>query len=358
MRGRAWIVLLAVTAVAVAGAVYSSFEREATMAGRGDLEPLFPGLDGRINDVAGLSVKGAGQSWTIRRVEGGGWVMVEKQDYPVSADKVKKAVVALARLRVLEAKTAKPELYAKIGVRDVDEEGSEAVLLSLEDESGQGLAALLVGKTRKAETDTAPAEVYVRKPGAARAWLVEAHLDVKVALLTWLDRKMPKVERARVRRVVITHPDGEKIAIGQDPEAPDTYELLDVPEGEKVKTAYTVAAVAGALASLAFLDVAKAADKGFGEGATVSVLETSDGLRITATVKEDGEERWLQIAAAFDEALAGEDADAEAITKEADEINARHGGWAYRISTYDAENFTRRMADLTEKVEPDKDGDS
>lgn len=358
MQGRAWIALLAVTAVAVAGAVYLSVERETATAGRGVEETLFPNLEGRINDVAGLSVEGAGQSWTIRRAEGGGWVMAEKHDYPVSADKVKKAVVALARLRVLEAKTAKPELYAKIGVRDVDEEGSEAVLLSLEDESGQALAALLVGKTRKAESGAAPAEVYVRKPGAARAWLVEAHLDVKVAPLTWLDRKMPKVERKRVRRVVITHPDGEKIAIEQDAEAPDTYKLLDLPEGEKVKTAYTVAAVAGALASLAYLDVARAADKGFGEGATVSVLETGDGLKVTARVKEDGEERWLQLEAAFDEALAGEDADAEAVAKEADEINARHGGWAYRISTYDAENFTRRMADLTEKVEPEKDGDS
>jgi hypothetical protein len=358
MQPRAWIALLAVTVVAVAGAVYSSMERDATTAVRGAEEPLFPGLEGRINDVAGVTVKGAERTLTIRRAEGGGWVMAEKHDYPVSADKVKKAVVALARLRVLEAKTAKPELYAKIGVRDIGEEGSEAVLLGLEDASGQGLAALLVGKTRKAEAGAAPAEVYVRKPEAARAWLVEAHLDVKANPLAWLDREMLKLERKRVRRVVVTHPDGETVAVEQDAELPDIYNLQDIPEGRKVKTAYTIAAMAGGLVSLAYLDVAVAADKGFDEGATVSVLETSDGLRVTVSVKEDGEDRWLQIAAAFDEALAGEDADAEAVAKEADEINARHGGWAYKISTYDAENFTRRMADLTEKIEPDKDGDS
>jgi hypothetical protein len=344
------------TAVAVAGAAYVTVDRERATNEPAVAETLFPGLGERINDVAVLTVKRGADAWTIRRGEDGGWTMSEKHGYPVSADRVKKAVVALSDLRVLEPKTAKPELYAKIGVQAIDAEGSEAVRIGLQDGGEQELAALLVGKTRKAESGAAPAEVYVREPDAARAWLVEGHLDVKDDPLTWLDPRMLKVERKRVNRVVTTHPDGERIEVEQSADSPETFKLLNVPEGRKAKSSYTIDAVAGGLAALAFQDVALADDIDFREGATVSRIETSDGLRVTTRVVEREDARWLSVEAAFDKALAAADADTTEVEKEVAEINARAAGWAYKISTYDAENLTRRMADLTEKAEGEASG--
>ena len=358
MQRNAVIALTVVAVAAVAGAAYTVRVRDAGVIEQRRAESLFPGLMTRVNEVAALTFTTGEHAWSIARDEGGAWTVPEKDGYAASADKVKETVVALADATILEAKTAKPELYGKIGVDDVDKEGSEAVLVELMSGSGDRLATLLVGKTKSYQGGSAAAEVYVRRPGEARAWLVRARLDIAQDPTDWLEFETLKVTKERVSRVVTKHPDGEVITLERlvgDTETP-IFKLQDVPEGHKVKSNFKVNAIAGALESLRFDDVARAEHKDF-DGAAVTTFETDDGLRVTVRLLAEGEERWLQVRAAFDEALVAEDADAEGVEAEAEEIDARLGPWAYKVSGYKAEDFAHRMADLTEAVAP-AEGDS
>ncbi len=383
MRIKAWAALAIVTLVVVAVAIYMVLARHSATSEQVASGVLFPELMGRINEVATLGLVKGRDRWTINRGPDG-WVMAEKHGYRVSADLVKKTAVALADLKIVEAKTSRPELYGKIGVDDVDKEGSEAVLVELRDKADTPLAALLVGKTRTQETTTAPGKLYVRKPGEAGAWLVEARLDVPTDPMTWLDKEVVKLEKSRIDRVVTNHADGELVVVERGDDRVDYFKLRDMPEGQKLSSTQRLGAMAAGLEFLGFTDVAPAASKGFEGKAVVTELETHDGLRVTVEVLPEpagDDSHWARFRAEYDGSLVrqlktakekdgGQDAaqnetkteadvedKAAEVRAEAARITERAEGWAYLVPSYRAENFLRRMADLTEPAESEKQDD-
>lgn len=383
MRIKAWAALAIATLVVVAAAAYTVVARRSATTEQVASGVLFPDLMGRINEVATLSFVKGKDRWTMTRGPDG-WVMVEKHGYRVSADLVKKIAVALADLKIVEAKTSRPELYGKIGVDDIDKEGSEAVLVELRDKADTPLAALLVGKSRTHESTTAPGKLYVRKPGEAGAWLVEARLLVPPDPLTWLDKEVVELAKARVDRVVTNHADGELVVVERGDDRVDYFKLRDLPEGRKLRSAQRLGAMAAGLEFIGFTDVAPAASKGFEGKAAVTELETHDGLRVIVEIlpepdADDG--HWARLRAEYDGSLVrrlntgkkkqdGEDGarnedrteaevedKAAEVRAEAARITELAEGWAYLVPNYRAENFLRRMADLTQPAEPEKPDD-
>ncbi len=369
MQTKTWLGLAVVTAVVVAGAAYTVVQRDAATSEQTVEGALFPDLIDRVNDVRTVTVTKGDQTWTIRLGDAG-WTMDEKDGYRASADRVKKTVVAMADLKILEPKTSNPDLYRKIGVDDVDKPWSEAVLVALQDDGGSDLAALLIGKTRSHESGAKPAEVYVRKPGEAASWLVEARLDVKPEAMAWLDPETLKVDKGRVRRVATIHPDGETVVIDRANETVDFFTLQSIPEGQKLRSTQRLGSMAAGLEFLGHKDVAPADGHDFDGKAAVTELTTGDGLRVTVEVLPepvDEDHHWARFRAEFDDALIAQPAaddekaegdaahDADAVRQEADAINARVAGWAYLLPDYRAEHFLRRMADLTEPAEPEED---
>ena len=357
MQTKALIALAAVTVVAVAGAAYSVFERDRATVEQVIEAPLFPDLMARINDVAAITMQGPESSISITRNQAGDWVLVEKAGYFVSPDKVKKAVVAIADLRVIEAKTSNPELYAKLDLEPVEKAGSKAVLVELKDQGGATLAGLLVGKTRSYESGNAPAKVYVRKPDEAASWLVEARLDIKSDPLLWLETEIVKVAKDRVRRVASRHADGEQVVVEGEGEDVVVYKLHDIPDGHRVASTQRLGAMAAVLEFMKLLDVQPEAKQDFTADPVVTEIATKDGLKVTMTTIRVDVKVWTKVQAAFDQSLVGEDADTDAVRQEVEQINRRVAGWAYQIPDYRAEHLTRRIKDLVEKIEAKEDTD-
>lgn len=361
MQGKVWIGLAAVTVLAVAGAAWTVVQRDSATVEQVIEARLFPTLMGRINDVAALTLQSREASISITRNQQGDWTLVEKDGYWVSADKVKKAVVALADLRVLEAKTSNPDLYGKLDVEPIDKAGSNAVQIELKDETGTTMVALLVGKTRFRESGSSPAKVYVRIPDEAASWLVEARLDIKSDPLVWLVTDIVKLPKDRMRRIVSRHADGEQVVVEAAGEDPVFFKLRDIPEGFRLTSTQRLGSMAAALEFMKLLDVASEAGMPFDDTAVVTEFATKDGLTITMTTMLLDDKHWTKVAASFDQEQAAEDADAEAVRAEAAEINRRVAGWVYQIPEYRAEHLIRRTDDLVEQIEPEDDagkGDS
>ena len=94
-----------------------------------------PELMTRINDVAEISFRGAGDDFSLR-FDGERWVVPELASFPADFDKVKKALIGLAELRTVEAKTADPERYAALGLAPPDAEEGAGTDVRLLDGSG------------------------------------------------------------------------------------------------------------------------------------------------------------------------------------------------------------------------------
>lgn len=351
MRRAQLIGLAVVAAAAVAGAAYTVTERgvvEPTQSA-GAPGALLPGLAARLNEVTTLRLATAEKSWTITRAEGG-WSMPEHHDYPVDASKVKRLIVGLANMKTIEPKTRNPELYGRIGVRPVDNAESTSLLVELvAGDPDTPLARLLVGNVKSAATDRKEGEVYVRPPDQARAWLVRAQLDVKKEPLSWLDRDLPKIKPDDIVRIEIRHPGGEVIKISRAGEGARNFEIEDIPEGYKVRSAWRVGSIAGAFELIDFEDIDPIAERDFAE-AVRSTFETAAGILIEAAMLEADQEWWLH-ATAMPSATA---ADPGAAETGAEAFNARFADWAYRVSSYRGENFNRRFKDLVEQIEKEE----
>ncbi len=109
------------TAVAIFVAVLFS-SREGGELPHGN-QPVFPDLMANINDVAEISI--AAQSGLISVVrEGETWRVKEKSHFRANRGKVRVTLLGLAELTSLEAKTKHPDLYEKLGLKEVEAEGS------------------------------------------------------------------------------------------------------------------------------------------------------------------------------------------------------------------------------------------
>ena len=368
MRSKSLTILAILTVVSVAAAVAAVYQRSSISRIAAPPDVLFPGLIDRVNDVAAVSVVTPEGAFTIRKGADGAWLMVEKDDYPVQFETIKQAVVGMASLRPLEAKTVKADKYPRLQVADPtpDDAGSgEGTLIRLQDAAGGEIAGLIVGKTKSVETSSRPGWHYVRKPGDAQSWLASGRIEVFENATGWLDATMIRIERTRIRAAETVQPDGAALRISRtDPRGRD-FEVDNVPEGGEVSFETAPNALGSALTYISFDDVRPAAEVDF-ENAGKAVFGTFDGLVVTTELADIDDVTWVRFSAAFDEAAVALDGlseddvkamkSADDVKAEAEQINARYGVWAYRLPDYKIKDLRTALSDVV--TSEDKDGRS
>lgn len=366
MLGRKTIlVLAAVTGVVALAAIFSKQDSSA-IPGQG--EPLFPELMAQINDARQVSGISSDGSFTIKRRDDG-WVVEEKSNYPADADKVHRLLLGTAQLTRIEPKTRKPELYAQLGVEDVDADGSQSLKFTLKNAGGDELADFILGTRRPATGNPNLSEYFVRVPGNPQTWLVEGKLPDDKNPINWVDREILELDSKRVRAVRVTHANGGKIIVRRPHPSADDFELVGLPKGAQIKDVYAVNGIGNGLTNLSLDDVKSASairqDK---KKAAMSVeITTFDGLRVTMHTRKNGKENLAWFTAAFDPALVYEDtkpektetgseaqdADeqtglkaADAVKREAETLNTRWQGWVYVVPQYRVDSVAKKKSDL------------
>ena len=110
MRARSFLILSAITLVVSAAAAVVVVRQENPRSAVATAGPVLPGLVDRLGDVSAVVLRGGGETLTIHRIEGG-WGVKERNDYPVSPDKVRDLVRSMVELEKAEAKTTQPDRY-------------------------------------------------------------------------------------------------------------------------------------------------------------------------------------------------------------------------------------------------------
>lgn len=367
MRSKALLILIVLT-VAVAVAAIVAQRDTSTVKGAG--EPLFPALLQNINDITTVVGVGRGETFTLVR-DGNQWVVDEKHRFPADQDDARQLIIGTARLTRIEPKTSNPDLYARIGLDDIHAEDGNAVRYAFKNAAGDALAEIIIGNSRLGRADPQAEEYFVREPAMAQTWLVQGNLPDAVGVIEWLDDKVIEVDRDRVHRVTVEHPDGAVVKVGKAKPSQKTFDLLDVPEGTEIDAKYKVSDLGRSLAGLDLIDVMPASEASVPDDGRKVEMTTFDGLRVTLRSVKDGERTLARIHAAFDEALVvpdflpgGDQAEgesslllgADAVREEADRISRESKDWIYVIPDYRADYMAIRKEELI-KV-PDKKEDS
>lgn len=334
--------LLALAVVAAMAAAWwlLAAESQAPVSAKG---PALPGFDAQVELVDRIEVLGAGGESLVSIVRRDGtWRMPGRQDWPANQREVTQALFRLGQARRVEAKTANPELHARLGVEDVQSAEAKGTQLRLS--GGPVDVRLTVGNNHPALGGS-----YVRIGDAPEAWLLDTDIAPARNPVDWLDRRLLDLPLARVEQIRVKPAAGRAFTLSR---RDDRFSLDGLPP-TAMATPDIGNSTAGFTDQLAFDDVAADTDA---PAEQTFVVETVDGLVITVQAWREGEGTWARIAAALDPARAeawlaraaaveaSEQApktDLAALRAQAEQWQARFQGHRFLLPAHKAEGLMR-----------------
>jgi hypothetical protein len=359
MRQKTLIALAVITApVLIAAIVVPS--RHSVVSKPLETGPVFPALKDWLAGATKLTVISAGgPAVTLTRAapvqpgEAGalpvaGWGVPDKGGYPVMESAIRPVLSGLLALHTVEAKTERPSLYARLDVEDPTAAGknpagkdAKAKLVELDNGDGANIVKLIIGRHRADPAVGGPSAVYVRKPEDERAWAAEPAFEIPDDALSWVDKRIAEIDPDKIQSMTITPTGGPPLVLDRE-KTDDKLAIRDLPKGATTRSETPGADVAAGLRFLDLLDVRKASDLTAPPTGTAE-LATFDGLHATVTFfDQPAGGPWLEITAKGDGDAA----------KQADEIDKRTGGWAYRVTSERAKLLQSKLADLLTPPSP------
>ena len=338
MTSRRVATLLAAGLAVVGFAIWLSSTRHlerATLAG--DL--VLPGLESALNSVTEVQLtKGDGTHATLKR-GASDWIVGER-DYPADSGKVRKLLLDLGALNVVEEKTRLAANYPQLGVEDVN--SPKATGTRVEVVTPAKTYALIMGKSSSAKSG------YVRvvntQPSMLAAPLVAVDADPK----RWLDHTLLDVPQDRIREVEVKPAEGPAYSASRDKKEQPDFALGNVPKGRELTSPGAADSIAGSLVALTLDDARKPGPRSDPKISHV-IFHTFDGLELDLSGHKEGTQAVIAIAAR---------STAKDTEGEAQRLNAQLQGWQYEIPAYKYEAIFRPLEDLLKKPpEPPKKAD-
>ena len=289
---------------------------------------LLPRLKENLALLTRVEIKSSSNLFTLLKEEGG-WVLAEKDAYPVDFQGLSILLKGLAGARLIEKKTSKPENFGSLKLMDISNEDSESILVT-------GFApdyefAVLVGKQALGREGQ-----FIRMSGHNQAWLIDEEFEISGDVTTWLDPIIINVDSEQVVRVEQFDPQGslqfaiERSAGIEAQDGEPVFTLSDIPSGSSLKYPSITDELARSLVNVRFTDVSLHQPSRWQSPARMQFSLVDGGAIAVAAEKIDGT-NWLHLTVSD--------------TSEGKENTA---SWDYEVSSYVFEDYTKELDDLLE----------
>ena len=344
-------------------AVFGYRERPDTAAGAD--APWLPELKQQLGELRRLRLQSSAETVTLARGDAG-WVVEERAGYPADFRQLETLLEALASARLVEQKTAKPEFFDRLGLVDIEQPASEAVQLEIWNAGEQPFVRVLLGKAAEGRNGR-----YVRAVSEQQTWLIDTAPEPMTNPADWLERKLLDVDFSRVASV--SRALGGTLEFSAARAAPGDAPLAvaALPAGKAPRFQSVFDAAARAILSAEPEDVRKSAELDF-TGAAETVVGCFDGLNLTVRAIKAKDGNWVALGAAAGAPVPRADAPAtelasdEELTPAKDEagakpadaaadaerLNRRLDGWAFRVSDYVYGELVKGLADYVQDEKP------
>ena len=329
------LAILGAAAVVLGGAAWYCNSGRAVRAPSIVGEKILPSFD--VADVARIEIGGAKKVQLV--ADDKGWKLQSLYGYPADVTK---------------------EL--KVGQVANGKKLASPATVDIQNAAGKSLAALPLGETHTSKPKGQAAMYggggypdgrYVEYKG--KTVLVKETLDAFDGdPKKWVDTRIASVSASDVQSVVFEQ-GKEKVSLTRKD---STWTLAGLGPKEELDTSKTYS-LDSALSYLDFTDIADPkksdADLGFTTGCVYSVT-LKNGESYTAKVGgKNGSDRWVRLSATF-KAVGTNATENAASEKKVKEFNDKVARWTYAVSSYSADNMSKKRADLVKaKEEPKKD---
>lgn len=342
MTARRVTILLAAGLLVIAFAIWLSSRRHlerTTLAG----ELVLPGLDNAVNSVTEVRLrKGDGTQTTLRK--GASDWTVQQRDYAADSGKVRKLLLDLAELNVVEEKTRTPESYPRLGVEDV--KSPKATGTRVEAVTPAKTYALIVGKSSGAKSG------YVRVADSPQSLLATPSITLDADPRHWLDHTLIDIPQERVQEVVVKPADGPGYTVTRAKKEQQDFTVPDIPKGRELSNPAAADPIAGSLAGLTSDDVQRASQPAPGGPPNAAAkspppaapvhatFRTFDGLELDFTGHKDGSRTLIAVTA---------HSSAKESQPEAQSLAARVKDWEFEVPSYKYDAMFRPLEELLKK---------
>jgi hypothetical protein len=291
-----------------------------------------PGLEkSALNSITEVRLsKGDGTKTTLKR-GANDWSVAERE-YPADSGKVRKLLLDLAALNVVEEKTRTPEYYPALGVEDPT--SAKATGTRVDVVTAAKTYSLIVGKSSGAKSG------YVRVFNAPQSFLAAPLITLDADPRRWLDHTLIDIPQDRIKDFTVKPAQGLGFTAGRPNKDQADFAVADVPKGRELSSPAAADPIAGSLAGVSLDDVQHAPQTP-PAGVTHVVFDTFDGLKIEVAGRKDGNRTLVS----FTPSSTAKETEAEAKT-----LAARVTGWEFEIPSYKYDGLFRPLDDLLKKL--------
>ncbi len=332
MTPRRVATLLVAGFIVIVFAVWLSSKRHlerATSAG----DPVLPGLERALNSITEVRLAKGDETRTTLKKGAAGWTVGER-GYPADSGKVRKFLLDLAALDVVEEKTRTPANFPVLGVEDVN--SPKASGTQVDAVTPGKTYAVIVGKSSSAKS------VYVRVAGSQQSLLAAPSLTVDADPRRWLEKSLMDVQQDRVKDFTIKPAEGPGYAASRPSKDQQDFAVADIPKGRELSNPTAADPIAGSLGGLTIDDAQHAAaPPGDPKAISHATFHTFDGLQVDVSGRKDGNRTLISVSASSSD---------KASATQAQSLTARTQGWEYEIPSYKYDAIFRPLEDLLKKL--------
>src|SRR6185437_5700563 len=191
MSSRRVLLLLVAGLLVIGFAIWLSSRRHldrATMSG--DL--VLPGLENALNTVTEVRLTKGDQTHTTLKKGASDWVVAER-GYPADSGKVRKLLLDLGALNVVEEKTHNPANYPQLGVEDTASPKATGTRVAAV--TPAKVYEVIIGKPSSGKSG------FVRVPTTEQALLAAPSITVDADPKRWLDHTLIDIPQDRIKAV-------------------------------------------------------------------------------------------------------------------------------------------------------------
>lgn len=316
-------------------AIWLSSQRHldrATLAG--DL--VLPGLQTAVNSVSEIRLTKGDQTHATLKKGTNDWEVTER-GYPADSGKVRKLLLDLGALNVVEEKTRTEANYPLLGVEDTTSPKATGTRVAVV--SPPKVYELIVGKAVGGKSG------YVRVPSTPQSLLAAPMLSVDADPKNWLDHTLIDVGQDRVKNVEEKPAEGAAYTISREKKEQTDFAVSNLPKGRELSSPVVADPIAGSLGGMTFDDVHKAATPSADAKVSHVIYQTFDGLQVDLAGRKDGGHDLIALTVTSND---------KATADEAKKLAAQVQGWEYELPSYKYDAIFQPLEELLKPVETPK----